>query len=685
MKHEIPHWLRRTVAAATALCSLPIVSLTGTATESVPDFPMTSTTWKQNGDHLSPQVEYADGTLAELPVTSADTTGAGLRRAENLPASFNLQDVDGESYVTAVKNQGTLGLCWAYAALGACESNIMMQGLDIPADWKDENGELNLSEGALGWYIYTNHMQNGDFTSGDYITMKDKGSGGGSTVIASSALAAGMGVQLEQDAPINRWSSGYSEYLRFLSRYHMKSSNQIWDIETGSESIIKTWLMDSGAVSASYYSEDGLFDNGTSAAYYQNKHDANDADHAILIVGWDDDYSKNNFRPSCRPTQDGAWLIRNSWGDDDANEGYFWISYEDPSLCEFTQFQMEEAKGSETCYQYDGSVSYMGLATESAANVFTAEENGVVKSVMFPSFFDNPQDVYYTVSLYRLADDAASPTDGTLLYSADGMTKYDGYKSIAIDPVAIQKGTQFSVALQLRDRASKRGAESLYVALESNDEEATAEPIWHGYLQEGQSFVSDGLNRWFDVKELTETQHPDGTYPYSELGNVALKVIVDTSENVVNWTQLQAAVAYGAPSAAASALYQNAYAEAAQLSVDATQWEVDNAAKCLLAGLEQERKLSYPHLLYANCTGWEQGDVNNDAKISIQDAFLALLESSYSSAGGIGSLTPSQVLSADVNQDEDVDISDAFYILMYSSYDSAGQKITWDELLRGMY
>lgn len=682
MKHEIPHWLRRTVAVATALCSLPIVSLTASAVESVPDFPMTSTTWKQNGDHLSPQVESADGTLAELPITAADTTGEGLRRAENLPASFNLQDVDGESYVTSVKNQGTLGLCWAYAALGACESNIMMQGLDIPENWRDENGELNLSEGALGWYIYTNHMQNGDFTSGDYITMTDKGSGGGSAVIASSALAAGMGAQLEQDAPIGRWSSGYSEYLRFMSRYRMKHSNQIWDIETGSESLIQTWLMENGAVSASYYSEDDYFENDTSVAYYQKEYDTNDADHAILIVGWDDNYARTNFRPSCRPTQDGAWLVRNSWGDDDAYEGYFWISYEEPSLCEFTQFEMEEAKGNETCYQYDGAVSYMGLATESAANVFTAEEDGVITSVMFPSFFDNPQNVYYTVSLYALSERAETPTDGELLYSADGMTQYDGYKSIAIDAVPIQKGTEFSVVLQLRDRASKRGAKPLYVALESNDTETAAEPIWHGYLQAGQSFVSDEPDEWFDVKELTETQHPDGTYPYSDLGNVALKVVVDTSENAVNWTQLQEATAYGAPSSSASALYQNAYAEAEQLSADATQWEVDNVTKCLLAGLEQDRKLSYPHLLYANCTGWEQGDVDNDSIIAIQDAYLALLESSQSSAGGIGSLTPSQVMSADADQDEDIDISDAFYILMYSSYASAGQERTWDELLR---
>ena len=48
--------------------------------------------------------------------------------------------------------------------------------------------------------------------------------------------------------------------------------------------------------------------------------------HSVLIVGWDDNYSASNFNSKCRPSSDGAWLIRNSWGDCNSMGGYFWIS-----------------------------------------------------------------------------------------------------------------------------------------------------------------------------------------------------------------------------------------------------------------------------------------------------------------------------------------------------------------------
>ena len=36
--------------------------------------------------------------------------------------------------------------------------------------------------------------------------------------------------------------------------------------------------------------------------------------HAVTIIGWDDDYPADNFLEGHRPPQDGAWLVKNSWG-----------------------------------------------------------------------------------------------------------------------------------------------------------------------------------------------------------------------------------------------------------------------------------------------------------------------------------------------------------------------------------
>jgi hypothetical protein len=53
------------------------------------------------------------------------------------------------------------------------------------------------------------------------------------------------------------------------------------------------------------------------------------ADHATLIVGYDDTYSRMNFNEDARPKQNGAFLVKNSWGDKWGDAGYFWVSYED--------------------------------------------------------------------------------------------------------------------------------------------------------------------------------------------------------------------------------------------------------------------------------------------------------------------------------------------------------------------
>ena len=51
--------------------------------------------------------------------------------------------------------------------------------------------------------------------------------------------------------------------------------------------------------------------------------------HAVAIIGWDDNFSKMNFPESCRPINDGAYIVQNSWGKEWGNNGVFYVSYED--------------------------------------------------------------------------------------------------------------------------------------------------------------------------------------------------------------------------------------------------------------------------------------------------------------------------------------------------------------------
>ena len=81
-----------------------------------------------------------------------------------------------------------------------------------------------------------------------------------------------------------------------------------------------------GVVTGMLYSSDYL--RGSSYYYTGSTY----TDHSVVIVGWDDNYSRNNFEIT--PPGDGAFIVKNSWGDEWADNGYFYVSYYDRKFAE---------------------------------------------------------------------------------------------------------------------------------------------------------------------------------------------------------------------------------------------------------------------------------------------------------------------------------------------------------------
>ncbi len=94
---------------------------------------------------------------------------------------------------------------------------------------------------------------------------------------------------------------------------------------------VKQAICDYGAVLHSIYMDDLNYFNETTNAYYN--YEKPGVNHDVVIVGWDDDYPASNFVTYGEPLpKNGAWLMRNSWGEEWGDGGYFWMSYEDLSM-----------------------------------------------------------------------------------------------------------------------------------------------------------------------------------------------------------------------------------------------------------------------------------------------------------------------------------------------------------------
>ena len=360
-------------------------------------------------------------------------------RALVLPEKFDLRDY---GYVTPVKSQSDTGTCWAHAVMAAAESNMVMNGL--------ADNTIDLSESHLVWFtqgqastdindpLYGDgeSLGNTDLTNGAY----DRG---GHSRRAKATLGRWSGVQLEGNVPPVTDRPAVDESLRYTSYGYLVNSD---DLDASDHESIKQHLMTTGALCCSYYTDSSKYSNGEyyREAYYNN--DIYSTNHEVTIVGWDDNYSKDNFK-SAVPPGDGAWIIKNSWGNWSHNNGYFYMSYYDVSLDYITSFEIADTSTYNNIYQYDGAMPENFLYGRfTAANVFTAADNETISAA---AFYTYEASVPYIISIYADVEDG-SPSSGTLLTTQQGTMPYAGYHVVDLnEAVSVSKGTKFSVVVKL--------------------------------------------------------------------------------------------------------------------------------------------------------------------------------------------------------------------------------------------
>ncbi|WP_040197457.1 lectin like domain-containing protein [Candidatus Soleaferrea massiliensis] len=450
-----------------------------------------------------------------------------------LPSSYDLRDY---GLVSPVRNQGSWGTCWTFSALGSAESGLLGR---FP--------HTSLSNLHLNWFSYIGdeeeeyslYMRNGRENTPVWLL-------GGNDPGAVSTLAAWKGAISSGKLPYDESIDTVDETLRYDSDYHLQNAFFLGNGYYGyvQESLrpdtetVKTILTQYGAVSVSYCSSNWDTLNQETFAWYNDEPAG--ADHAVLIAGWDDDYPKENFVEGRQPQNNGAWLVRNSWGNDWGNDGYFWLSYEDKSIDMGSFYQMEANDNYLRNYQHDvmGWSISLGFedSTENSAyisNIFTAQDDEQVEAV---SFYTTDVSTQYEIAVYTGLKNPEDPTSGRQLTETQyGTEIYAGYHTVKLDePVPLEDGEDFSIVVKVTNPSyhSPIAAEACPLP------EGQDAPQYMG--SGGESFISPDSQDWSDVYR----------YLFSDAGfdfiatNVCVKAFTNPV-STVSFSQMEGPIAFG--------------------------------------------------------------------------------------------------------------------------------------------
>lgn len=363
-------------------------------------------------------------------------------REAAFPSSY---DARKEGLVTSVKNQNPFGTCWAFGMAAIMETSLLAQN----------KGTYDLSEEHLS-YFFSNRQN--DLT-----------------------------VQIPESKAYNS-----AAYLKNAS------------VSKYSEERMKEMLLNDHAVSIMLYMKESYVNPDTAAYCYPvGKSNSTVINHIVTVVGWDDTYSKDNFLPVSNVTSDGAWIIKNSWGEKKGDGGYYYLSYQDPNISKLVSAEAVAALDQKyrNNYFYDGSSALSVIpiqAGQSVAAVYeTTAGKGKAEVLGEVNLVTNSDNACYKIQIYTDLTDPYDPESGTAAYAApyEFEQPIAGVQTISVPEVVLKQGSRYSVVI------TNSGIDKISFGVEAKSSYGNWFTCTAG-IETGQTFYKSASEtaRWTDGK-----------------------------------------------------------------------------------------------------------------------------------------------------------------------------------------
>jgi hypothetical protein len=234
-----------------------------------------------------------------------------------LPSSWNWADRQGKNYLTSVKNQGSCGSCWAFAALGLVEAvyNVEWDKYTLLSVRKtrgregNQDGNLGPGSSSLAPGLIIQALNYPDLSEQELVSCSPAGNCDGGWAWKSLDYLQYNGVSPEDCFPYQAADVACllcADYARRLT----KINGWGWVTQaTPQKEKIKAALLEAPLIlyldvySDFYAYRSGVYQPTSSATY--------EGGHLVVLVGYDETKK--------------CWICKNSWGKNWGEAGYFKI------------------------------------------------------------------------------------------------------------------------------------------------------------------------------------------------------------------------------------------------------------------------------------------------------------------------------------------------------------------------